>query len=131
MLHLPNKNTLKWGLIVGLVLFLGFVYYRFNPSEFGFFPKCPFLQTTGLKCAGCGSQRAIHQLLHFNIQGAFRENPLLVLALPYILVGFFLDLPKSKKNPKLLKWRNRLLGLKAIYFWALVVIFFWVGRNVF
>lgn len=126
-----DKTIIKRGLLVILVLFLGFIYYRFNPLEYNFFPKCPFRQATGLECAGCGSQRAIHNLLHLNILGAFNENPLLVLSLPYIFVALILDLPKNKQNPTLLKWRNRLLGMKAIYFWLIIVIVFWIGRNIF
>lgn len=126
-----NRRVIKRGLLVILVLFLGFIYYRFNPLDSVFFPKCPFRQATGLECAGCGSQRAIHHLLHLNILGAFNENPLLVLSLPYIFVALILDLPKNKQNPTLLKWRNRLLGMKAIYFWLIIVIVFWIGRNIF
>jgi hypothetical protein len=42
---------------------------------------------TGLQCPGCGSLRAIHQLLHGHFAAAFRLNALLMVSLPF--VGWF------------------------------------------
>ncbi|SDX04637.1 DUF2752 domain-containing protein [Aequorivita viscosa] len=42
---------------------------------------------TGFYCPGCGSQRAIHLLLHGDIIGAFRFNPLMVLTIPIMVYG--------------------------------------------
>ena len=50
-----------------------------DPEYSAFIPKCPFRWFTGLDCPACGSQRAIHQLLHLNIKGAFGYNPFLIL----------------------------------------------------
>jgi len=36
-----------------------------QPGE-PFFPKCPFRMTHGLQCPGCGSTRALYQLLHLH-----------------------------------------------------------------
>ena len=58
-------NKILLGILAVSVLAL--IYYKFNPSDIAIFPKCPFLLLTGLKCPGCGSQRAIHSLLHFSI----------------------------------------------------------------
>jgi hypothetical protein len=60
----------------------GFILFLFNPGEHSFFPICFFHQATGLLCPGCGSLRAMHQLLHGHLATAFRFNELLVLALP-------------------------------------------------
>ena len=57
--------------------------YCFNPSSHSFYPACLFHEATGLWCPGCGSLRALHQLLHGHIVAAFRFNPLLVLSLPF------------------------------------------------
>ena len=59
------------------------VYGLFDPAQTAFFPKCPFLMLTGLECPGCGSQRALHQLLHLNLKGALEYNPLVVAAIPF------------------------------------------------
>ncbi|MFR8803179.1 MAG: DUF2752 domain-containing protein [Anaerovoracaceae bacterium] len=58
-----------------------FVYSRFSPESSSWFPKCIFLQLTGLKCPGCGSQRVVHNLLNLNIHKAFEANAFLVLSL--------------------------------------------------
>jgi hypothetical protein len=61
--------------------------WRFNPAGTRLFPPCPFHALTGWYCPGCGSLRAIHQLLHGNLSAAFAMNPFAVIALPFLLYG--------------------------------------------
>ena len=49
----------------------------FNPEESSFFPPCLFHSATGLKCPGCGSQRAIYLLLHGRFADSLRMCPFL------------------------------------------------------
>jgi hypothetical protein len=74
----------RLGSILILVFVCGLlpVLYFGNPQRGGVFPPCPFRFLTGLKCPGCGTLRALHQLLHGNIVGAFQLNPLMVLCMP-------------------------------------------------
>ena len=73
-------------LLVGMMAALaGLVLFRFDPNRYPFYPVCAFHQATGLLCPGCGSLRAIHQLLHGHVAAAFRFNPLLLLALPFLV----------------------------------------------
>ena len=58
------------------------VLFRFNPAQHGFYPICLFHRFTGWNCPGCGSLRAVHQLLHGNVIEALRLNALLVLSVP-------------------------------------------------
>ena len=58
--------------------------YFFNPAQSGFYPLCLFNCATGLLCPGCGSLRAMHQLLHGNVIAALRCNVLLVGSLPLL-----------------------------------------------
>src|SRR5258708_976408 len=60
------------------------VLFLFNPSEWGFYPFCFFYRTTGLLCPGCGSLRAMHQLLHGHFVAALHFNALFVLSLPLL-----------------------------------------------
>src|SRR6059036_265584 len=69
------------GTILLAVLAAG-VLFCFDPSHYPFYPLCFFHKATGLLCPGCGSLRALHQLLHGNLAVAFRFNALLVLSLP-------------------------------------------------
>jgi hypothetical protein len=110
-----------------LITLLIAIYYLFDPDGQMWFPKCPFYLLTGYKCPGCGSQRAIHHLLHFNVAGAFRENALLVLSLPYILLAFLFEYAGLKKRwPKVRKF---LFGFNAILILLVIVISWWVIRN--
>ncbi|WP_042491765.1 DUF2752 domain-containing protein [Aequorivita sublithincola] len=87
-MELSQETTkiLKIALIA--IIFGGFflIYFFYNPST-TFFVPCPLYYITGFYCPGCGSQRAIHLLLHGNIIGAFRFNPLMVLTLPILIYG--------------------------------------------
>jgi len=60
-----------------------FVLYRFDPAVVHFYPPCVFHALTGLRCPGCGSTRALHHLLHGDVAGAFRLNPMLFLVAPF------------------------------------------------
>ncbi|WP_394331100.1 DUF2752 domain-containing protein [Flammeovirga pacifica] len=112
-------------IIIGLTLLI-IIYRRFNPLAYDFFPKCPFKAVTGLDCPGCGSQRAIHQLLNFNLIAAFKYNPLLLLSIPYILIEIIF----RWIDPRIIyKQRKVLYGPIAIKIILIVVIAFSIGRN--
>lgn len=117
-------------LVISVLLFVGCViYYFFNPKEVVFFPQCPFHTITGLDCPGCGSQRAIHSLLHFQFKEAFFSNPLLIFSIPYILTGIYFEyFGGKKKYPQI---RKILFGSKAIIVIFFIIIFFSIGRNIF
>ena len=67
---------------------IGIVLLRiFDPATSGLFPPCPMRYLTGWYCPGCGSLRAIHQLLHGNIRAAWALNPLTVSLLPFVTYG--------------------------------------------
>jgi hypothetical protein len=56
-----------------------------DPNEPGHYPTCPLLAATGLYCPGCGTMRALHDLVHGDLGGAMARNPLAVLALPVLV----------------------------------------------
>ena len=59
--------------------------FLFEPGKSGFFLPCIFRLLTGFTCPGCGSTRAMHQVLHGHFLAAFELNPLLLLAIPFLL----------------------------------------------
>lgn len=122
-------KVFKWSVVIIFLVILAILYKTYNPDGNNYFPKCPFKVLTGFECPGCGSQRAIHHLLNFEVLGAFKENPLLVLSIPYLLVGITFDLIKHPGN-KALKWRKILYGEKAIYILLAIIIAFWILRNI-
>ena len=111
--------------VLGLVGVI--VLYTFDPRNPGTFPICPFLGLTGFHCPGCGTLRALHQLLHGNVIAALGYNPLTVLSLPFI--GY------SLADGAMRAFRIATLPRVFIphqFIWALFVgvIAFWVLRNV-
>jgi hypothetical protein len=75
---------LKYILPVIIIALLLGVYFLFSPTQFSFFPTCPFYKYTGFHCAGCGSQRALHHLLNLDIIQMLNNNLLLPI---WILLG--------------------------------------------
>ncbi|MDE6333631.1 MAG: DUF2752 domain-containing protein [Muribaculaceae bacterium] len=49
-------------------------------------PRCWFNALTGLQCPGCGSQRAMHALLHGHICEAWHYNAAMFFALPLCVI---------------------------------------------
>lgn len=125
----PNrKKILTTVAAIALIAAAFFLFFSLNPARYPIFPKCPFLQITGYECPGCGSQRAIHQLLHLRIGSAFRYNPLMVLLLPYIFLGIYIEyLGGKNKFPKL---HQHLFGRWAALVLFVVVVAYWIGRNI-
>ncbi|MFW6247402.1 MAG: DUF2752 domain-containing protein [bacterium] len=121
-------KILKWSIVIILLTILAILYKTYNPSGNIYFPKCLFSELTGLKCPGCGSQRAIHYLLNFDILSAIRENVIIMLSIPYVLTGLVFDTLK-KPNEKILKWRKVLFGQTAIFLILTLIIAFWILRN--
>lgn len=114
-------------LFISVLIILVCLFFTFNPVKEPFFPRCPFLLLTGWQCPGCGSQRAIHCLLHFDLAQAFSYNQLLVISIPYLLIGTYLTY--FNKQNKYTKLRRILYGKEAIYLILLIIGLFFVLRN--
>ena len=122
----PNQS-LKFSLVLGLIIVSSVFLYLFNPEISIFYAPCPFKTLTGLYCPGCGSLRALHQLLHGNLLSALRLNPLMVLSLPILGYSFFSNLTlliRGRPFPRIL--------VPAIWIWLLLIIIllFWIFRNI-
>ncbi|HUK81431.1 MAG TPA: DUF2752 domain-containing protein [Verrucomicrobiae bacterium] len=87
-----------------------------NPNALTWCPHCPLHSLTGLYCPGCGSTRALHQLVHGHLLAAFRLNPLAVVALPLLALW----LARSERG-----------DVKSMWIWTLlvVIVVFGVLRN--
>lgn len=115
-------------LIVVLLAGIAVVYKHLDPAVVPIFPRCPFRLLTGYLCPGCGSQRAIHHLLNLDLPGAWRMNPLLVIALPYLLLGLILK-PMSHHSARGARLLDQLYGYRASVVALVVIVLFWIGRN--
>lgn len=90
--------------------------------------RCPLNYLTGLQCPGCGAQRMAYHLLHGEWAAAYGSNALLLLALPYSVLGVLLDfwLPRRSVGGCL---RNAFYGKKAYAIALVVVALFTCYRN--
>ena len=68
------------GLGIAAFLYVGFTEWT------GLSLACPFRWLTGLQCPGCGATRMVTALLHGRWEAAWQANPLLLLAMPWILL---------------------------------------------
>ena len=110
-----------------ILILLGIFYYFVNPTANGHPLQCPWHLLTGTRCPACGTQRALHALVHGHVAQSLSYNYFFILSIPYALIVV------------LVSWYNfnhRLDGLKRIAFHpitlrAYVVLFFvwWIGRN--
>lgn len=75
----------KWlRLIVGVGVPIGAILFCCSVLWLPKTPPCPFFTLTGIYCPGCGAGRCVTALLHLNLYAAFRFNPLMVIALPFV-----------------------------------------------
>lgn len=101
------------------------VYLLFDPAQTAWMPKCMVHTLTGFSCPGCGSQRAVHALLHGDVGAAFRANALLVIMIVPLVFAGYVELNR-RRFPVL----YRRMSSPAVIAVLLVVIVGWgVVRN--
>lgn len=121
-----KNKYFKYGLLV-LLLGLAVLFFILDPNNSELFPKCIFHSLTGCYCPGCGSQRAIHSLLHLDFYGVIGNNFLFIPALLLIIYHYL--------HSVLNKWFLWKLP-NVFYFkktpWIIfgVILIFWIIRNI-
>lgn len=115
------------------------VLYFFAPGEHRFYPRCVFHALTGWACPGCGSLRAVHNLLHGDFAAAFRLNPLLMILLPGMVLmslgahvrssGFSLSQRVAERST--VRGQAKARTTNALWIWIVlsVIVLFSVLRN--
>jgi uncharacterized membrane protein (GlpM family) len=120
--HLTTSPLRHFGTAVGIAigLCLAVIIYLYDPAMSSILPPCPFHAITGLYCPGCGSSRAVHQLMHGHLVKAFDLNPLMISFLPFM--GWSL----------IQQARGRQILTRPIWIWTIlaVILIFWVLRNI-
>jgi hypothetical protein len=112
---------------VGAVAMAGVAYVAaIDPNAAGHYPTCPFLAITGWYCPGCGALRAVHALAHGDLVTALARNPLVVVALGYVVLGWALWLHRAATG----RARRWLAPPWVLYGVLGVILAFWVLRNV-
>jgi len=103
---------------------LGVVYYFAEPSSV-WMPKCPFRFLTGWECPACGSQRALHALLHGRFAEALGCNPFLVISIPYLSAVAYTTFRPGGRSGRL----GYVQHPYVIRVYAAIFIFWWIFRN--
>ena len=114
-------------IVIAALLVLGLVYYAVDPASSSAMPKCSFLSLTGYKCPGCGSQRAIHALLHGDVVAAFKYNAFMLISVPWLALCLFAESQRTR-NPR---WYVRLNAPLLIWLYLAMLLIWWVLRNIF
>ena len=123
-----NKEKTKIHIItaVGIPIFavasLLFVYIAGSPLF------CIFYKITGLYCSGCGTGRAIRDLLHLDIMSALSHNVLFTALIPFIGYYFFAWYINFITNKKIIKVPR--ITKKGSVILGIIVIMFFVLRNI-
>ncbi|HKV95040.1 MAG TPA: DUF2752 domain-containing protein [Candidatus Angelobacter sp.] len=114
---------------LGAAFFAGLaVVYNFSPSQYSFYPRCPFYAATHWLCPGCGSTRALYSLLHGQWGAALHYNAMFTLLLPVVLgwlIFCFYRVMRYDRFPRLNIPRNVTVGV------GIAVLLFTVTRNIF
>ena len=124
MYRKTKKLRIFIGIAVPLVLIAGAVYlYIFKQG-----PGCAFYKMTGIYCPGCGMGRAAVALLHLDFPLAFRNNPLMILLLPFILYYLLKMYIAYVFGKDILPFFEITTPMAVVL--AVVVVLFWILRNI-
>ena len=82
---------------------------------------------TGFYCPGCGSCRALHQLLNGHLGAAIGFNPLMILFLPFLIAYFFFYAAAAIRAKP---WRGVFLKSGWIQTILSLIIVYGVLRNI-
>jgi hypothetical protein len=101
------------------------IVFFYSPENYPYIP-CIFHKVTGLHCPGCGSTRAIYNLLHGNIAQAAKNNLLLFIWGPYVLYRML--------NNAMALWKGRIdnpwyPGIRLLYVFIVITIAYTILRN--
>ncbi|MDR3107474.1 MAG: DUF2752 domain-containing protein [Bifidobacteriaceae bacterium] len=101
--------------------------FAVDPNEPGHYPPCPLFAATGTYCPGCGTLRALHALLHFDVASAAHTNPAILVALPYLGTAFGLWVSRCLTGRPI---RKRLAPAWALRVLVAAILAYWILRNV-
>lgn len=102
------------------------IYAVFDPAA-NFFPRCPVKMATGLDCPGCGTQRALHALLHGDFAGALRFNALLPFSFALLALLATASIMRLKGRPRLF---NSIHTPRFIYALLTLITLWTIARNI-
>ena len=117
----------QFALVTLTILAAAIVLFRYNPATSSLYPSSPFRTLTGLYCPGCGTLRALHQLLHGHFITAFGLNPLMMISLPFMICSYINYGFEAIKGKPL--WQ---ISIPPQWIWFILqaIITYWIVRNI-
>lgn len=109
-------------LVIGIIIT---IYYLFDPNSH-LFPQCIFYRLTGWQCAGCGSQRMLHALLHGDFASAWHYNAMILILSPIFVTMIIAGLFRNKLS-KLYNIVNSKYAISCI---LITIVAWWILRNI-
>lgn len=111
----------KWYLVVFfLLVFWLTLLFNFDDCQ-QYLPQCLIKKVFNINCPSCGTQRAIHLLVHGEFLAAFRCNPFAFFTLCYFCAFFmYVSFSKSKRLESLL-----LISFLSFYFIWWIIRLVW------
>jgi hypothetical protein len=120
------SERLKGALLIAALALGGVYVWFFDPAGASLYPSCPVQASTGTHCPGCGTARAAHALLHFDLRGAFAWNPLTTILSPLLGALLLDEVVLRLRGRPLLPFR---VPAWAVYALAATLVVFWIARN--
>ena len=134
-----NDPRPRWRRLLGpiatLFAVLGATAYvrAVDPNVPGHYPGCPTQLLWGIDCPGCGGLRATHALAQGDLGAAADHNLLVVIALPFVVIGLLVwvhrawrgRIPDPSRFPPLRATVHRILPMAVLAF----ALLFAVVRN--
>lgn len=131
-MHPSAKRFLTYILIPVVGILAGIFYYVADPKESVVMPKCILKLITGYQCPSCGTQRALHALLHGHFFQALQYNYFCILSVPLLLIAVYACYGVRAKHPP--KAAAALYGfVTSRYTLTTYIVFFfawWILRNI-
>jgi hypothetical protein len=122
-MHEPHKAAALWLTTSVALIFLFIV----DPVRSDAYPVCVFHALTGWYCPGCGSARALHQLLHGHLPEALGLNAAAVLLVPAFACSALSYTSRVVfRNP----FRRGLVPASRIHLLLAFIVAFWIVRNI-
>ena len=121
-----KRNSVIFISILAIIACIGAVIVKkYNPEEHSFFIPCIFYKLTGIKCAGCGMTRAIHNLLNGRIKEAIWYNLMLLPSAVIFSYSTYRYLRYIIKDEPIV---NKPLDI-ILKIFLVVIIIFMIARN--
>ena len=126
-----TKRIFYFILIPACCLMAGIFYYLAEPQESVIMPKCILKLITGYQCPSCGTQRALHALLHGHPIQALAYNYFFIISIPLFLIAVYAFWGIKKKNPSrtIVALYNFVTNRYVLICYILLFFGWWILRN--